>query len=215
MDDLKPQVSKAHYSPDQYLSKGSWMNYYYQIVDTLTFKPESILVIGTGDSVVVEYFRNMGLKVDTFDLDSELHPTYTGDIRNLPNDLKNSRYDAVICAHVLEHIPFEDVDSVLKELSLLTKYLIVQLPPSILQLGIGLYGNPYLFNLRLNLNIPLYFWRKYKFNGQHYWQPYRKGTSMKKVKLLLGKYFKVLKEYQNPENHYSYHFILKSNEHKG
>jgi hypothetical protein len=202
------QVSSDHYTGK--LAKGSWMNFFYQINNTLELKPKKIVIIGVGNGTVESYLKKEGFEVITFDIDKNLNPDIIGSVTELEKYFSNNQFDVIICAHVLEHIPFKYFSDTLRQISSIGRYLILQLPPSTLQFRLNLALQPYFFNWNFNINMPILFWKKYKFNGQHYWQPYSKNHSMKKVKMEIKKYFILKKSYQCPENHYSYNFILKS-----
>ena len=61
------------------------MSYYYQIKEAVCAECKSILVIGKGDGIIPailnEIFRGREVKIDTFDFDPSLHPTYVGNVR--------------------------------------------------------------------------------------------------------------------------------------
>lgn len=213
MDTFEPkvQVKTEHYKNNKQINNWLWSNYMYQINDTLKTNPKKILIIWKWSWVVDNYLKNTcNLEVYSMDIDESLYPDFIWWLPDLSDNIKNQKFDTIICAHVLEHIPFEYFDKSIENLSKICNYLIIQLPPSTLQLRLNFWIQPYILDWNFNINIPLLFWKKYKFDWEHYWQPYRKWTSMKKVKKIINTFFEIEKSYQNPYNHYSYHFILKS-----
>ena len=204
----KIQVSREHYFDK--ISKNAWLNSYYQINDILSLKPKSVLIIGMGDGVVCYYLKELGIKVISMDIDQDLKPDVIGDITNIPFSIRLQKFDAVLCAHVLEHVPFEFFDKILFDLSKISKYLVLQLPPSVLQFRFCPSIQPYICDFNIHLEIPVFFWKKYKFNGQHFWQPYRKNHPIQKINIIIKKYYSTIKQYQCPDHHYSYNFILES-----
>lgn len=205
------QVSTSHYKNNKPIAIWWWANDMYQINDTLKTNPKKVLIIWKWKWVVDFYLKNVcWLEVYSMDIDKTLNPDYIAWLPSLNNEIKNQKFDTIICAHVLEHIPFEYFEKSLENLSKICNNLILQLPPSVLQIRLNFGMQPYLFDLKFNINIPLLFWKEYKFNWEHYWQPYRKWTSMWKIKKIIKKFFDIKENYQNPYNHYSYHFILKS-----
>jgi ubiquinone/menaquinone biosynthesis C-methylase UbiE len=208
---MQLQVDKNHYFKKNYITNGSWMNYYYQINNTLSLNPKKVLVIGVGDGITPKYLKGYGIKTITLDFDPKLKPDIVADISNLPKKLKKEKFDVIICAHVLEHLPFKYFDKILKDFSKITSYLVLQLPSSILQIKFNFAIQPHVLNKNFIINIPILFWKKLSFNGQHYWKLHRRNESMIKVKKVIKKYFTIKKLYQCPENCSSYNFILQSN----
>lgn len=206
----KVQVSKELYFNKKPLNKDPWMNIFYQINDVLKTNPKKLLIIGVGNGIVPFYFRNIQIKVKTLDIDPELNPSIVGSVTEVSKFFKNEKFDTILCAHTLEHVPFKNFNQILRKFSNIAEYLILQLPPSLIQIRFNFAIQPYICDFHFNMTLPILFWKKYKFNGEHYWQPYRKNNSMKRIKKIIKKYYKIIKNYQNPYNHYSYHFILES-----
>jgi hypothetical protein len=202
--------NKSIYINKKKLSKGPWMNAIYQINDTISLSPKRVLLIGVGNGVVPYHLKNIGYDVKTIDFDRRLKPDIVGDVKDISKLVKNEKFDVIICAHVLEHLPFEHFNDILECFSKTAKYVVLQLPPSSMQVRFNFAIQPYLLDWNFNINIPVLFWKKYKFNGHHYWQPYRKNYSMKRIRNIIKEYFIIKKAYQCLENHYSYNFVLKS-----
>jgi len=207
----KVQVNTEHYKNTNLINYWSWTNYMFQVNDALKTNSKSILIIWKWNWVIDNYLKDVcWLDVYSMDIDETLKPDYIAWLPDLNDEIKSKKFDTIICAHVLEHIPFEYFEKSIENLSKICNNLILQLPPSVLQVRLNFGIQPYLFDWKFNINIPLLFWKEYKFNGEHYWQPYRKWTSMQRIKNIIKKYFYTEENYQNPYNHYSYHFILKS-----
>lgn len=206
--DAKVQVNKEHYFHKS-ISKTGFINSYYQLKDVLPLNPNKVLIIGVGIGFEEYYLEKLDIKVTTLDIDKNLNPDYIASVDNLPEEIKKEQYDAILCSHVLEHLPFEYFNRILEDLSKIGCYLVLYLPPSVLQFKLSIALRP-LFDKSLTFSLPILFWKKYKFNGQHYWQPYRKNHPMEVVRKVIKKHYKIIKEYQNPDWHYSYNFILKS-----
>lgn len=209
----KVQVDKSHYFGTN-VSKSRFIMSYYQCRDVLNLDPNSVLIIGIGNGIEGYYFGKLGIKVVTVDIDPLLEPDYTADVRNLPEDITMDRFDVILCSHVLEHLPFKYFDSVIENFSKIGKYLVLYLPPSVLQLRLKLEVQPYVCDLNLNFSLPLLFWKEYRFNGQHYWQLYRKNHPTREVNKIINWYYNILKAYQCPDYHYSYNWVLESKGYK-
>jgi 2-polyprenyl-3-methyl-5-hydroxy-6-metoxy-1,4-benzoquinol methylase len=111
---FKPQVPKEHYFKD-YDTKERWMSYWYQINEILKSNPENVLEIGVGNKFISDYLKKEGIKLTTVDVDPELKPDFVCSVTELSKILK-SKYDVVLCAQVLEHLPFLDFEKSLNEI---------------------------------------------------------------------------------------------------
>jgi ubiquinone/menaquinone biosynthesis C-methylase UbiE len=193
------------YSFKGYDYKDRWISYWHQIDEVLKLEPRTVLEIGIGNGIVVEYLEKQGLKVKTLDIDEHLNPDFTASVLDMPLD--NNSFDVILCAEILEHLPFEDFERALLELKRVTKrYVVLSLPH---------FGPPVKFSFKIPLikeikiafKIP--FYRKHQFNGEHYWEIGKKGYSPGKIKHVIEKYFKIQKEFIPFENQYHHFYILK------
>lgn len=189
-----------------------FISYYHQIELAQGLEIKSILEIGIGNKTVSTYLKNQGYVVKTCDFDENLNPDIIADIRKLP--IKDNSFDLVMACEVLEHIPWEDVDKVLKELQRVSrKYVLISIP----------YKTAYfytLFNfpkiqkifktsfLGFGFSIPFFFKSK-KFDGQHYWEMGYKGCSKNTVRTKFKEYFNIKKEFRSKLNPYHYFFVLE------
>lgn len=113
----------------KYNSKSRWLSYWYQINETISRNPKSLLVIGKGSGIVENAITTIApqIKLLTLDISLELRPGVVGDIRHLP--FKNVSFDCILCCQVIEHIPFCEVEGILKEFSRVVKNsLIISIP---------------------------------------------------------------------------------------
>lgn len=88
----------------------------------------SILEIGIGTKYVYNNLCEQGKDIIGYDIDRNYDPDILGDIRSLP--FKEESFECVICSHVIEHLPLEDVLSrILPELIRVTsKYIVLSTP---------------------------------------------------------------------------------------
>ena len=127
-------------------------------------------------------------------------------VTNLSEVLK-SKYDVVLCAQVLEHLPFSKFEKSLNEIKKVCKrYAIITLPYGGIDLSLIVYFSKKGLKKILNTKIP--FPRKHKFDGEHYWEIGKKGYSLSKIRKILSKYFIVEREFYPPENIWHYFFVL-------
>ena len=212
MDNFKAtvQVEKRHYD----FVQGSFINLYNQINDVVALVKKNeiinpkILVIGVGDNLLKIILKNkFNLTVKTMDIDIELEPGYLGSITDI-RSIVTEKFDIVICAHVLEHLPFKYFSESINQIKLISDYSLVYLP--IAKFGIIIGAGIYPFFFKKIYLIATWFFKKHKFDGQHYWEIGTFGYPATRIRRELNKYFYIKKEY-NPENWmYSYNFILKS-----
>lgn len=204
---FKPQVPREHYFT--YIPKRRWISYWYQIKEVLETNEKKVLEVGVGNKTVSNFLSKVGLDVTTFDYDESLDPDVVGDVTNLSNYFKPNSFGVILCAEVLEHLPFEYFDKVLKELNFVSaKYVVLSLPYAgiILPFRIKL---PALKEINFNLRIPI-FWKEHKFDGQHYWVIGTRGYKYGKIKKTLQDYFFIKKTYCPPEHPNHHFFILRT-----
>ena len=110
---LNIQVPKETYYED-YDTVLRFISYHYQIEEVLKAQPDKCLEIGVGNKTVANYIKQCGINIDTCDFDPDLEPDFVADIRKLP--LEDKTYDMTLACEIIEHIPWEDVPTALKEL---------------------------------------------------------------------------------------------------
>lgn len=203
---FEPQVSKEHYYQG-YDTKERWMSYWHQINEVLNSGGKSVLEVGIGNGTVADYLRRSGLEVTTVDIDPALKPDYVCSVTELSNHFEKNSFDTILCAEVLEHIPFEYFETSLESLQKVAKnFVILSLP----HFGIKLRFS---FKVPLvkekNILIKLPYPRGHRFDGQHYWEIGKKGYPLNKILRIISKFFKIEKYYLVSENPYHMFFVLK------
>jgi len=206
------QIPREEYFSRKSLRKNNFLAMYQQINAIADINPKKILEIGIGNKSVSTILKNFGYDITTCDFDASLRPDYVADIRELP--FKDNSFDAILACEILEHIPFKDVPKALGELRRITKkYVVISIPYACISFG-GLFKLRVPFIGRF-FDFVLYFpydWlnpRRFKFNGEHYWEMGRKGYPKRKILRLLKKYFDVIKHYPELIQPEHYFFILK------
>lgn len=219
-----------HTSPSIYRKLQSHL---MQIYLALLTKPKRILEIGIGEGFVSRNLKKY-CEVITADIDKNLNPDLILDISNL-NDfskLKENSFDLIIMCEVLEHTPYNSIDSILQSLKKITKkYLLISVPNQGHFLNLILYKRGfdniifYPFNLILRLFLHAFnklgeyickiYYKikkkkiKYKFNGEHYWELGIDFYSEESFRKKLKKHFIIEKEERLRENTYHHFFLLK------
>lgn len=196
---------ESKYSFENYVYFSRWVSYWHQIRETLNLKPKNILIIGKGDAIAEDILKKYIKDVKTLDLNSKLKPDIIASVENMP--LSDNTYDLVLCAEVLEHLPFEKFEKSLKELKRVAgKCVILTLPhfgpPVQLRFKI-----PFMPEIKMSFKMP--FPIKHKSGGEHFWEIGKKGYSPREIKKLIEKYFKIKKEFVPFENQYHHFYVLE------
>lgn len=108
---MKPSFeNQFHFEKDQYLKNLDfldWCRYFYIIKEIINFRPKRILDIGSGSGIIKNCLEPMVDEYKVMDINAKLKPDYLNDIRNFKSELKE-KFDCLIVADILEHIPFKD-----------------------------------------------------------------------------------------------------------
>lgn len=183
------------------------MSYYHQLAELLALNPENVLEIGVGDGVFRDYIKNnTNIPYTSVDVADDIRPDVVGDVTKLP--FQDETFDVVCAFEVLEHIPFEQFERALSELSRVSTRAVVLSLPHFGPPVKFLLKLPFLHEISFAFKIP--FARKHVFNGQHYWEIGKRGYSQSRIRSIIEKYFVIEKEFVPFENQYHHFFILKN-----
>jgi hypothetical protein len=179
MSQEHPAGMAAHFASERYLYESRWSSFWHQITCVLESRREgSLLEIGVGNRVV-SYVLRQRFAVTTLDIDPDLAPDMVGDIRDVDRLFEGRLFDVVLCAEVLEHLPFDHFLPVLRKLSTITKEnLIVGLPHA---------GPAFSFSVKLPL-LP-HWSRAFKLSwpvahppgGVHCWEIGKRGYPLRRI----------------------------------
>lgn len=205
------QVDRSHYdvkSEIAFLNLFNQVNDISLIVQANQIASPKILIVGVGDDLLNILLREkFGYYVKTFDIDEQLRPNLVGSVDKM-SSIVHEKFDIVVCAHVLEHLPYEYFEQSLKEIKSIANYAIIYLP--IAQVGLRFdFGLHPIFLKNFNF-LSTWFFKKHKFDGQHYWEIGTKGYPLSFIQKEVRKYFSIEKEYNAKNWLYSYNFVLKS-----
>lgn len=204
-----PQVDDPNYLTMPYLSRERWISFWYQLMEVMETKPESVLEIGTGPGIVIRAIRDFGVFGVTVDIDWRLRPMVGADITKLP--FADKSFDCVLAAEVLEHIPFAEVGTAVKEIARVSRKSIVITLPHFSHFSPSFALKIFPFIPRVQKVFPIsIFPPKHQFDGQHYWEIGKSGFSISSIRQLLTKFsgMKLVRDYLIEENPFHHVFVL-------
>jgi len=203
---MEQQVDKSHYAFAKYGFEGRFVSYYHQLKEVLDRNPASVLEVGVGDKVFGSFLKNnTDVAYTSMDVAADLHPDVVGDILNLP--FGNTSFDIVCAFEVLEHIPFDQFERAIAEMSrVATRYVIISVPHFGPMLSVAL-KIPFLPLIRAALKLP--FPKRHVFNGQHHWEIGKRGYPLSLVRSKLEKNGTVVAEYVPFNSEYHHFFVLE------
>jgi len=162
------QVTPDHYHHG-YETADRWANYGVQVGSVLKCQPRRVLEIGPGNGTVTAVLRSRGIEVATCDLDPALKPDLVGSVHELDRCVAPKSFDVVLCAQVLEHLPFDLLEPCCRQLGEAARTHVI----------LGLPCFPRMNRLNLELRLPrLGLHRlalgscrrpRWKGDSQHHW----------------------------------------------
>lgn len=93
----------------------NWYRYYFIVKEALSLAPRSVLEVGVGSGIVKNCLSPAVGEYVVMDINAKLRPDILGDLRDHNPELQG-RFDCVIVADVLEHMPFSDLGKNLKNI---------------------------------------------------------------------------------------------------
>jgi SAM-dependent methyltransferase len=203
----RAQVGSKLYGSPRYLDASRWFSYALQYAGVLECAPASCLEVGIGNGIITHALRFAGVAVTTCDIDESLRPDYVGSVTNL--SFNDDSFDCILCAEVLEHIPFTDVPRALSELWRVTRrYCVISVPYPAATFSIS-FKIPFFRQRFFMARIPL-FWRHPLWNGEHYWEMGMRGFSRASfMRYITAARFSVIRIPASDNNPYHAFFILE------
>ncbi len=93
----------------------NWYRFFFIFKEIIHLKPKNILEVGEGSGIVRRTLEPLIERYETMDVNKKLEPTYLNDVCNFLYQLKE-RFDCVVAADILEHIPFGNLEKALNNL---------------------------------------------------------------------------------------------------
>jgi hypothetical protein len=203
---MEKQVNKDHYDFEKYCYPERWESYYHQIKESLALRPKNILEIGSGDKFFGNYIKtNTNIEYKSLDIAGDLSPDIIGSVDNMP--IEDGSFDLVCAFEVLEHLPFEKFEKSISEIKRVSRrHAIISLPHfgPVIKFSFKI---PFLRELKFAWKIPYH--PIHKFNGQHYWEIGKKNFSNAKIKSILERNFKVIRDFIPFDSQYHHFYLLQ------
>ncbi len=170
---------------------------------------KKILEIGPGNGLTSFLIKSSGYDLKTFDINENLKPDVCGDITQIEEYFTNSEFDTILCCEVLEHLPFDEFESIIEKLSqITTRTIILSLPQNkknFLDIDISLR---FLHSRSFNFNA-LQRYGNNKLPDQHFWEVGSSKTTLaKQLESILAKYTHILKKESYYANRYHIFYVL-------
>jgi hypothetical protein len=193
------QTWKKYESPER------WASYYTQIDEVLRFGAPTCLEIGVGNGIVGQALRLQGIELHTMDIDASLSPEHIGSVEKIP--LPSASVDVVLCAEVLEHLPFDVFAMCLAEIARVARVGAVISLPHWGYTVRALIDIPGAAHIRTAWKLPIH--PVHPPGGEHFWEIGKKGYPVARICLAMSSYFDIEKEWILPWMPYHHFFRLR------
>lgn len=198
--------AQAHYRR-RYLTLPRIITHWHQANEVARGTPDTgtVLEIGPGSGHTTWMLRQWGYAVTTLDFDPAVRPNVVGDVTRLP--LADGSFDCVLAAEVLEHLPFEEFGTALRELRRVSRRsVIVTLPAPFVGVS-ALWNWPKFEPKGMFIGVP--YAVKHRWNGEHYWELGKRGYGLREVKRRIRESgFTIERAFRPAPSLYCYFFAL-------
>lgn len=202
------QIPIGHYNFNDYVPKDRWASYWHQIQEVMNVPCKSLLIIGNGDGIVASCLKSQGIHVQILDIDEHLKPDFLGSVTDVGMIVQGLHFDCILCCQVLEHLPFDRFEAVLKQFSKISEHLIISLPNCGFKFSSILKFHDVKI-ISFSFSFPN-FLKKWRFDGQHYWELGAKDYPTARIEQIIKKSFSISKSYLVQENPYHRFYCLKA-----
>jgi SAM-dependent methyltransferase len=198
------QVGVEHYDWSAYNDHRRWASYWHQIDEVMKLRPRSCLVVGPGEGTVVDVLRRAQIDVTTCDIDPELAPDVIASVEDLP--FENRMFDVVLCAQVLEHLPYDQLGCCLAEIARVGGgNAVISIPTKGRSWEFAFWLSP-LPRVHLGGKFPAR--TNHVFDGQHYWELGARNYPRHAVEQKIKEIFTIRRQFQVAENPFHRFYIL-------
>lgn len=210
--DEEAELPRERYFNDGYFDVKQLASLSQQIVELKNLSPKSVLEIGVGNGFVSGFMQKAGYQMTTFDINPALEPHVVGNICDLEKTFGADAFDSILCAEVLEHLPFDQFSGLLQQLhSVCRSGCIITLPrcdAAWIDFRFAL-KLPRFDRVELNIQIPRPNAKKTIYAGHHWEINSSKETSLVRIRSAMKAYFSSVVDYRFMGNLYHQFFILR------
>lgn len=211
-------IPPEYYDFAHYVTKERMITYWHQVNEILSRAPGEILEIGIGNGIVAGILKRYGIPTTTADINESLSPDEVIGVTELDTRFDEGRFPLVLCARVLQHLPFAEFAGALSQLRYVTgQYVLLTLPVETMRIYLRLRRTG---GRARTLSIPLPLFAKRIFQGvggnargsetQNFWKVNKtRETSMANVRRIIEEGFHIEKAYQVPEDMSHAFFVLR------
>lgn len=199
------QVDTTHYAFGRYMSKERWASMWHQLDEIQRLKPKRVLEVGPGPGIFKSLAANLGITIETLDLDPDLRPDHVGSATAMPLD--SSSYDVVCAFQMLEHVPYEVSIKAFGEMVRVSRRHVVISLPDARAIWRYQFHIPKLGTIDFLVPRPQFRPPAHAFDGEHYWEINKLGYSLPRVIQDFSQHACLIKTYRVPENP-SHRFFL-------
>lgn len=233
MVDLEQKLRAYDFQDGSGISYKTLQSHFMQIYLTIKLKARDVLEIGILRKMV-SCVLNQYCNLTTLDFQKEYNPDLVIDITDLKqlDTLENNAYDLILLCQVLEHIPYEKIDGILRILEKKTRrYLIISVPNHTTYINLVFfnhssriifktlkdYFNSFFIKIeKLISRLDYIIRKKYKkfipnktVFTPHYWILGVDKFDVNSFKELLKKYFILIREERLRSHPFHHFFVLK------
>jgi len=196
------------------MSLTNFVNAYYQIRDAMKYEPQRVLVVGVGTGIEPLLLKHKcNVQVTTYDIDERFAPDHVGSVHAM-SIFDSGAFDVAIVSHVLEHLPFSYLDTVLRELARVAKHVVLYLPYGGRHLRLKFIYAQRVREYVIGVDVPplnkIDGERPELQAGHHYWEVGYRGFSLRAISGRIAKHFVIDERYHNADWMYSINFLLTS-----
>jgi 2-polyprenyl-3-methyl-5-hydroxy-6-metoxy-1,4-benzoquinol methylase len=210
--DEEDTLPRDFYYSDAYFSQNQLFSLGQQVHEVWQTRCQELLEIGKGNGFVSEFLRRSGLSVTTLDVNASLQPDIVGDIDQLDSIFSEKSFECVLCAEVLEHIPFSKFESSVRLLRKHTNSTcIITLPrcdpPETYLINVKV-RLPWIGERSLRVKDFLQHTNNTIYAGHHWEINCEYHCSLESIRDIMRRYFELVNDYRFELNPYHHFFIL-------
>ena len=204
-------LPKERYFNDGYFKRKQMDSLVSQLICLHEKKPQRILEVGPGNGFVSNFLKAAGYEVVTFDINENLQPDVIGNLLEIENYFDENAFDLILCAEVLEHLPFEHFENIVRQFQKISSnWVVITLPVSLrilLDFNVS-FKIPFLKPKSFGLFLPKA--RSGHKSKDHHWElNYNEKTKIGAILDLFSNYFSTQDHYYDKRNRNHYFFEMK------